>query len=113
MLYGSLDGRGVWGKRDACICMAESFHCSPETITTWLTSYISIQKKKFRKRKKKVCKEATKETDMGKDHGVIILTCKKFTFSSGKRGRKSSGKIEFSFINAHIESGLSFPNYKK
>ena len=39
MLYGSLDGRGVWGKRDACICMAESFHCSPETITTFLLGY--------------------------------------------------------------------------
>ena len=24
-LYGSLDGRGVWGRMDTCICMAESF----------------------------------------------------------------------------------------
>ena len=36
-LCGSLDGRVVWGRRDTCICMAESLHCSPETITTLLT----------------------------------------------------------------------------
>ena len=23
----------VWGRMDTCICMAESLHCSPETIT--------------------------------------------------------------------------------
>ena len=34
MLCGSLDGRGDWERMDACICMAESFCCSPETITT-------------------------------------------------------------------------------
>jgi len=28
-----LDGRGVWGRMDACICMAESLCCPPETIT--------------------------------------------------------------------------------
>ena len=32
ILCGSLVERGVWGKMDACICMAESLHCSPETI---------------------------------------------------------------------------------
>ena len=26
MLYGSLDGSGVWGRMDTCICMAESLH---------------------------------------------------------------------------------------
>ena len=46
VLYGSLDGRGVWGRMDACICMAESLHCSPETITTLLTGCTPIQKKK-------------------------------------------------------------------
>jgi len=35
-LYGSLDGRGVWGRVDTCICMAESLSCSPETVTTLL-----------------------------------------------------------------------------
>ena len=31
MLCGSLDG--VWGRMDTCTCMAESLHCSPETLT--------------------------------------------------------------------------------
>ena len=35
----SLDGTGVWGRMDTCICMAESLHCSPETITTLLFGY--------------------------------------------------------------------------
>ena len=34
VLRGSLDGRGVWGRMDTCICLAESFCCSLETITT-------------------------------------------------------------------------------
>ena len=46
MLYGCLDGRGVWGRMDTCVCMAESLHCSPETITTLLTGYTPIQNKK-------------------------------------------------------------------
>ena len=29
----SLDGRGVWGRMDTCIRMAESLHCSSDTIT--------------------------------------------------------------------------------
>ena len=32
MLSGSLDGRGVWGRMDTCICMA--LHCLPEAATT-------------------------------------------------------------------------------
>ena len=32
MLCGSLDRRGVWGRMDTCVCMAESFCCSPEII---------------------------------------------------------------------------------
>ena len=43
MLWGSLDGRGVWGRMYTRICMAESLHCSPETITTLLISYIVVQ----------------------------------------------------------------------
>ena len=39
VLCGSLDGRGVWGRMDACICMTESL-CSPhETLTTLLIGY--------------------------------------------------------------------------
>ena len=41
MLHGNLDGRGVWGRMDTCICMAESLCCPPETITTSLISYMS------------------------------------------------------------------------
>ena len=32
MLCGSLDGTGVRGIMDTCICMAESLCCPPETI---------------------------------------------------------------------------------
>ena len=35
-------------KMDKCICMAESLHCSPESITTLLTGYTPIQNKKFK-----------------------------------------------------------------
>ena len=34
--------RGVWGRRGTCVCMAESLHCPPETVTTLLISYIPI-----------------------------------------------------------------------
>ena len=55
MLCGSLDGRGVWGRMDTRICMAESLCCPPETITTLLICYIPIQNLK------KDLKELTKE----------------------------------------------------
>ena len=51
-LYGSLDGRGVWGRMDTyiyvCVCLAESIHCSPKTITTLLTSCTPTENKKFK-----------------------------------------------------------------
>lgn len=31
----------------ACVCVAESLRCSPETLTTLLTGYIPTQNKKF------------------------------------------------------------------
>ena len=46
MLPGSLDGRGVWGRVDTCICMAESLCCWPETITTLFTGYITVYNNK-------------------------------------------------------------------
>ena len=49
VLCGSLDGRGVWGRMDTCICMDESLGYSLETITTLLIGYIPIQNKKFKK----------------------------------------------------------------
>ena len=39
---GSLDGRGVWGRRDMYICMAKSLCFPSETITTVLMRYIPI-----------------------------------------------------------------------
>ena len=38
---------------DTCLCMAESHHCSPETITTLLISCTLIQNKMFLKNEKK------------------------------------------------------------
>ena len=46
MWWVSLDRRGVWGRKDICICIAESFRPSSEIITTLLTGYTPIQKKK-------------------------------------------------------------------
>ena len=48
VLCGSLDGRGMWGRMDTSIYMAESLRCSPETITTMLIGYPPIQNKKFK-----------------------------------------------------------------
>ena len=40
MLCGSLDARGVWGRMDTWMYMAESLCCPPETITTLLIGYV-------------------------------------------------------------------------
>ena len=53
VIYASLDGMGVRGRMDTCICMAESLHCSPETTTTLLIG-LSQNKKKYLKLKKKM-----------------------------------------------------------
>ena len=45
---GRLNGRGVWGRMDTCMCMAESLHCSPETVTL-LIGYTLMQKKKVKR----------------------------------------------------------------
>ena len=37
---------GSLGRMDTCICMAESLHCPPETITALLIGYNPIPKKK-------------------------------------------------------------------
>ena len=36
MSCGSLEGRGVWGRMDTCIRMAQSLRCPPEALTTLL-----------------------------------------------------------------------------
>ena len=43
MLWGSLDGKGVWGRMDTCICMTESLHFSLENITILLIGHTPIQ----------------------------------------------------------------------
>ena len=44
MLYGKLEGRGVWERMDTCIYVAESLCFSLETITTLLIGYTPTQK---------------------------------------------------------------------
>ena len=50
VLYSSLDWRAVWGRMDACVCMAESLHCSPELITTLLVGICEYKVKSFFKK---------------------------------------------------------------
>ena len=40
---------GAWGEMDTRICTAEYLCCLPETITSLLISYTSVQNKKFKK----------------------------------------------------------------
>ena len=44
---GGQDGRGLWGRMDTCIFMADSLGCSPETITPLIIGYTSIQNRSF------------------------------------------------------------------
>ena len=44
-----VDGRGVWGRVDTCICMTELLYCAPETITTLYFSYTQTQNKRLKK----------------------------------------------------------------
>jgi len=44
VLCGSLDGKGIWGRMDLSICMAESLCCPLETITTLLIGYAAAAK---------------------------------------------------------------------
>ena len=39
VLRGGQDERGAWGRMDTWVYMAESLHCSPETITALLLGY--------------------------------------------------------------------------
>ena len=49
VLRGSLDGRGVWGRMNTCLCMAESLCYSPETVITLFVNqlYPNTKQKKF------------------------------------------------------------------
>ena len=59
MLCASLDESGVWWRMDACMCMTESLHCSPESTITLLISHIPIQNKKFKILEKKIRKSTS------------------------------------------------------
>ena len=51
MLWGSLGvPRGVWGRMDPCICMAEPLPCSPETVIALLIGYTPVQNEKLKKK---------------------------------------------------------------
>ena len=43
MLCGGLDERRVWGRMDACVCVAESLCCADGAIPTLLINYIPKQ----------------------------------------------------------------------
>ena len=47
------DEKAVWRTMDTCRCMAESLHCSPESITMLIIGSTTIQNKKLKK--KSVC----------------------------------------------------------
>ena len=40
-------GGGVWGRMDACMCMAESLHYSPETTTLLIGSSVQFSSVQF------------------------------------------------------------------
>ena len=47
-LCGSQDEKGVWGRMDTCIYMAECLHCSPETSPILLIGDTPIQNLKLK-----------------------------------------------------------------
>ena len=51
VLRASLDGRGVWERRDTRMCLAQSLRYSPETIPTLFIGYTPTQNKTFKKKK--------------------------------------------------------------
>ena len=51
VLCGNLDEKGVWGRMDACIYMAEFLFYSSEFITTLLIVYTPMQKEKLKEKK--------------------------------------------------------------
>ena len=64
---------GLWGRMDTPICNAEFLRSSPETTTTLLTGYTSIQNKKLKvkKKKKKENELGSKQQDRSLKEGII------------------------------------------
>ena len=56
VLCASLDGSGVWGRMDTCVCLAESLHYSPVTVTDelLLIGHTPIQNNRFIGKQKKM-----------------------------------------------------------
>ena len=52
MLYDRVIGEGFGGEWIHVVCMAESLHCSPETIMAFLIGYTPTQNKKSKSWKK-------------------------------------------------------------
>ena len=65
-IYAMSYEREVWGRMDTCICMAESLHSSPETITKLLIGYTPIQNKKLER--KKIIQNGSIITSTNADH---------------------------------------------
>ena len=75
VLRGSLEGRG-WGRMDTYVCMAESFPCSPETVTTLLTGYTSIHSTKLKKKKQLPnCSRGPQQQLFWLGHNPVIIKC--------------------------------------
>ena len=79
---GQPEREGIWRRMDACVCMAESLHCSPETIITLLIGYASIQDAFGVKNKNKIkksyetgghCADEIRQTQRHK-HCTVLLT---------------------------------------
>ena len=48
MICGSsLDGRGVWGRMDTCMCVPQSLYCSPKTITLLVSVMLQYKIKMY------------------------------------------------------------------
>ena len=64
MLCSSLDGRGVWGRKDACVCLGELFPLvSLETVTTLFVNGLHPKYKVKVKREQHVTKHKEKTLD--------------------------------------------------
>ena len=92
MLCGSLDDRGVWGRLDTYICMAESLCCPTAMITTLLISYTPIQNKKLKTNKQKTI-DARRQWDC-KFKVLREKNCQPKILHSAKLSFKSKGIIK-------------------
>ena len=77
ILCGSLDGRGVWGRMDTRICIAELPCCSHKISTTLLIDYTPIQNKKLKDSKKIVncCLNALRKPEQFQSWLMVLIFC--------------------------------------